>query len=65
MSIEHFDLEGLLKEMHECQNRMQRQITKLSLAIMETNLKLSTAMLEKSLKGLSNVRNTTKEEGTD
>ena len=46
----HEDIEGLLRELHECQTRMQAQIIKMNLAILQAQIsvgsQVTASMLE-------------------
>ncbi len=46
----HEDIEGLLRELHECQTRMQTQIIKMNLAILQAQISISSNVTSSMLK---------------
>ena len=45
------DVTGLIEELQECQTRMQEQIVKMNLAILETNIRIGTHVTTTLIKG--------------
>ena len=45
------DVEAIIKELQDCQTRMQEQIVKMNLAILEANIRIGTHVTTTLIKG--------------